>query len=318
MAKIAKLKKIPAPYAQIGVEACRHNWGMTSPGDILMYLHSHADNWQVSAAQIAKAKGVSRNTVNNHLRRLEETGFLWREKHPSGRSTYHVAHAPNAFEPIDQILVTGSDGVSRTLGTECPTSGTSECPTSGTHKKTRRQQENKPLPPAAPTDKKKALSAEQKQQRDSIFRALCIVDGSTYEEIPKSAMSGYGKSMTELWDVGVTSGAEVESRALTYRQRHRDWPLTSRALVKHWAALGSGGFVAQSNHQRQADEYNSNTRARRRDERSQAAAKAESNRLDALKPVEIQLHRDGSETQFFADGTKQLVTREGNILEERR
>lgn len=89
---------------------------------VALYVWSHTADWNQSAADIAKSMKMDRATVGNALRRLQERGWLVREKLPSRpgktKSAGEIWHLQLSNSPFtqEQIAQWGGPAATRNVG----------------------------------------------------------------------------------------------------------------------------------------------------------------------------------------------------------
>lgn len=79
------------------------------------------------------------------------------------------------------------------------------------------------------------------RQQTELFNALCLACGINPLETTSAMKKTVSVAIADIRTVtpNVTPD-EIASRARTYKNKHRDWPLTPMALTKHWGECGYG------------------------------------------------------------------------------
>jgi len=90
-----------------------------------------------------------------------------------------------------------------------------------------------------------------KRTHAELFNAMALACGLNPLECPMAMKKTIAVALADIRTVtpGLTPD-EIAKRARTYKQKHRDWPLTAMSLAKWWGDLGSGDmgrtFTAQA------------------------------------------------------------------------
>ena len=95
-------------------------------------------------------------------------------------------------------------------------------------------------------EQEKAVKSEKtarinSRQQTELFNALCLACGINPLETTSAMKKTVAVAIADIRTVtpNVTPD-EIASRARTYKNKHRDWPLTPMALTKHWGECGYG------------------------------------------------------------------------------
>lgn len=84
--------------------------------------------------------------------------------------------------------------------------------------------------------------SKRQRARDLVFEALVEIFGANLAEMTEAARGPYNRAAREIKAVceGMPADeivAEIRARSAEYRRKHRDWPFTAPALIKHWPEL---------------------------------------------------------------------------------
>jgi hypothetical protein len=90
-------------------------------------------------------------------------------------------------------------------------------------------------------ERRAASGAGVPRKRNDLLDALVLACGSNPEETTPTAFRTAAVALADIRSVCPDlTGEEIARRALAYRRKHPQWPLTPGALAKHWAAIGGG------------------------------------------------------------------------------
>lgn len=74
-----------------------------------------------------------------------------------------------------------------------------------------------------------------------LFNAMCLACGINPVETTSAMKRTVAVAIADIRTVTPNlTPDEIASRARTYKNKHRDWPLTPMALTKHWGECGMG------------------------------------------------------------------------------
>ena len=82
------------------------------------------------------------------------------------------------------------------------------------------------------------------RQQTELFNALCLACGINPLETTSAMKKTVAVAIADIRTVtpNVTPD-EIAARARTYKNKHRDWPLTPMSLTKHWGECGHGDIA---------------------------------------------------------------------------
>jgi hypothetical protein len=94
-----RIKKQKVPFTQVPNRLINHPDISWKAKGVYSYILSKPDGWDFSAKRICKDASDGYKGTISAIKELEDHGFIYREKHGDGRTTYHVLLAVKPSGP---------------------------------------------------------------------------------------------------------------------------------------------------------------------------------------------------------------------------
>lgn len=97
------IKKQPTGFTQVTNIVLNDEKLSWKAKGLYSYIYSKPDGWDFSGRRMCKQAADGRDGTLSGIKELEEAGYIFREKHKTGRITYHILVDPNTEKPDKAI-----------------------------------------------------------------------------------------------------------------------------------------------------------------------------------------------------------------------